>query len=211
MRTVDNGNEVDGGEYPHDDNDDYLDGYFNASIVEKFEVTPLDLGVGMFPVTYRFRVTPGGEVPAGSYFEIELPDEIRINDESAIEKSCGGVYRDTLLAFTHEIDCKIQGDTIIKIEDGFKYFATANFSDPAIDNDYDPPEFWFDLPQFINPRETTDTNPFNITIYNADKEKIYVWNTTDEPTVKMSGAATPGYFNYIRESPTNGNITWYEF
>lgn len=92
-----------------------------------------------------------------------------------------------------------------------KYFPTANFSDPDIDNRYDPPEFFFELPQFINPRETTNSDPFNITIYNNEKDKIYVWNTTNLPVVKMSGAATPGYFAFTRESPTNGNITWYEF
>ena len=144
-----------------------------------------------------------------------MPDQIKIYDESAIEKKCGGVYRDTLLGFSHgTLNCKVQGSAdknIIKVEDGFKYFPTTNFSDPIIDNRYDPPEFIFQLPQFINPRETTYTDPFNITIYSASKEKLYVWNVTDAPKVRMSGAATPGYFNFKRESPTNGNITWYEF
>ena len=30
----------------------FADKYFNASLVETFQVTPLNLGVGMFPVTY---------------------------------------------------------------------------------------------------------------------------------------------------------------
>ena len=97
------------------------------------------------------------------------------------------------------------------MEDGFKYFPTTNFSDPDIDNQYDPPEFYFELPQFINPRETTPSDPWNITIYNADKDAVYIWNTTNAPTVRMSGAATPGFFKYKRGSDTNGNLTWYEF
>lgn len=52
----------------------FADQYFNASLVETFEITPLNTGVGMFPVTYQFRVIPTGDVPAGAYFEIELPD-----------------------------------------------------------------------------------------------------------------------------------------
>lgn len=124
------------------------------------------------------------------------------------------MYRDTLLGFSHgTLNCKVQGKTsnIIKVEDGFKYFPTTNFSDPDIDNRYDPPEFYFELPQFINPRETVKTDPFNITIYSSSKEKLYVWNITDGPTVRMSSAATPGYFIFTRNSSRNGNITWYEF
>ena len=40
--------------------------------------------------------------------EIELPDQIRISDEYSLEKECGGVYRDTMLAFSHwELNCKL--------------------------------------------------------------------------------------------------------
>ena len=192
----------------------FEDAYFNASIIETFEVTPLLSGVGMFPVTYRFRVIPTGDVPAGAYMELELPSELNIVSESAIEKECGGDYRDTLLAFTYwKLNCQVRGnnDELIRINDGFKYLATANFSDPDIDNRYDPPEFYFEIPNLINPRETTNTGTFNITIYNQDRDKIYVWNTTDKPVVRMSGAASPGSFSFNRESETNGNITWYEF
>ena len=69
---------------------------------------------------------------------IELPDQVRIHDEYQLEKDCGGVYRETLLAFSHwELNCKLQGGNdkkFIKVEDGFKYFPTTNFSDPDIDN-----------------------------------------------------------------------------
>ena len=74
----------------------------------------------MFPVTYRFRVIPTGEVPAGAYFMIELPDQVRIYDEYELEKNCGGVYRETMLAFSHwELNCKLQGGSdknLIKVE-----------------------------------------------------------------------------------------------
>ena len=77
-------------------------------------------------------------MPVGSYFIIELPDQVRIHDEYLLEKDCGGVYRETLLAFSHwELNCKLQGGNdkkFIKVEDGFKYFPTTNFSDPDIDN-----------------------------------------------------------------------------
>ena len=96
------GDKVDNGTYQ------FADKYFNASLIETFTVTPLNLGVGMFPVTYQFRVIPTGDVPAGAYFEIELPDQIRISDEYSLEKECGGVYRDTMLAFSHwELNCKL--------------------------------------------------------------------------------------------------------
>ena len=205
-----NGDSIDTGSYDCDDC--FPDAYFNTSLIETFEVTPLDLGVGMYPVTYRFRVVPGGDLPVGAYFEIALPETIKINDESLIERTCGGTYRVELLAFTNSyINCQVNGGNLISVKDGFKHYATANYSDPLVDNHYEPPEFYFDLPQFINPRETTDSAPFNITIFNADKEKIYIWNTTDAPVVRMSGAATPGVFFFERESPANGNITWYEF
>ena len=192
ISTVSNdGSRLDVGNYT------FEDGYFNTSIIETFEVTPLDTGVGMFPVTYRFRVIPTGDVPAGAYMELELPDEVKILSESALEKQCGGDYRDTLLGFSYwKLNCQVRGNDneLIRINDGFKYLPTTNFSDPDIDNRYDPPEFYFELPQFVNPRETVNTGTFNITIYNADRDKIYVWNTTDKPVVRMSGAAKPGLF-----------------
>ena len=40
------GDILDSGTYQFEDN------YFNTSLVETFEITPLNLGVGMFPVTY---------------------------------------------------------------------------------------------------------------------------------------------------------------
>ena len=47
-------------------------------------------------------------MPAGAYFMIELPDQIEIYDEYALEKECGGVYRETMLAFSHwELNCKL--------------------------------------------------------------------------------------------------------
>jgi len=52
----------------------FADGYFNTSLIMNYDVTPLELGVGQYPVIYRFRVVPGGDIPKGSYIVITLPD-----------------------------------------------------------------------------------------------------------------------------------------
>jgi hypothetical protein len=125
----------------------FADGYFNTSLIMNYDVYPLELGVGQYPVTYRFRVVPTGDIPRNAYIVITLPDQIKINDEYTIERNCGGTFRDNLLGFTNKIiNCQVNNERNITISDGFKYWPTANFSDPDVDNTYAPPELWFDLP-----------------------------------------------------------------
>ena len=52
----------------------FADGYFNTSLVMNYDVYPLELGVGQYPVTYRFRVVPTGDIPRNAYIVITLPD-----------------------------------------------------------------------------------------------------------------------------------------
>ena len=91
--------------------------YFISSNVTDFTVDVLDTGVGAFPVTYRFRVTPAGEVWKKGYFVIDVPPEISIADERALERRCGT----NLSGFTHvNIHCVLNGNRLL-IKNGFKY------------------------------------------------------------------------------------------
>lgn len=90
-------------------------GYFVKGNITVFTVEPLNVGVGSFPSTYRFTVTPSGEVWEDAYLVIRLPDQVSVWDERALETKCGT----NLQAFTYvDITCKVNGN-VITINNGF--------------------------------------------------------------------------------------------
>ena len=97
------------------------------------------------------------------------------------------------------------------IDGGFESFRTQNLTD----DDYydDPPDIYFTIDHFRNPRTSTATTPWNITIYNKTDDIQYSWNETSPtaPTTRIYGTAIPEYFELTRESYRNGNVTNYEF
>ena len=62
--------------------------FFKRGYIMKFLVEPQDLGVGSFPVNYKFTIQPNGEVWMGSYFQIILPKEVEISDSRIIDRKC---------------------------------------------------------------------------------------------------------------------------
>ena len=83
------------------------------------------------------------------------------------------------------------------------------------DDDYydNPPDIYFTIDYFRNPREPVATDPWNITIYNKTDDIQYSWNQTNPiyPTTIVTGTASPEVIQVVRESEQNGNLTWYEF
>ena len=90
-------------------------------MVNYFTVTPLDTGVGSFPVTYRFIIQPAGEFWTKSTILITLPDEVRVSDERNLEKRCGA----NMSGFTYtKLNCRLNNGNKLYIEQGFKFEGT---------------------------------------------------------------------------------------
>ena len=114
VSTLDSNNDViDSGSYTLDS------GYFTKGNVTVFTVTPQETGVGLYPVTYDFRIMPNGDLIRYTYLKIDLPDEIIIDDDNDFETSCGS----NIEGFTNDvISCVVtNGGRSILIKDGFLY------------------------------------------------------------------------------------------
>ena len=177
----------------------YLDDdYWGPGNITTFTVTPGSEGVGQFPVEYTFHFIPVGEICQNCYFAIDIPPEIAIVDEDALENSCGTNLENFI---EEEISCYLSADgTILYIDGGFESAPTTNLTD----NDYydDPPEVYFTIDYFRNPREPVATTPWNITVYNSSDDIQYSWNETSptRPTTLIYGTAEPGYLEISRDS-----------
>lgn len=114
-----------------------------------------------------------------------MPEEVTVYNERALENKCG----DNLEGFTYvNIHCKLNGNRIT-VTNGFKMEATTNLTDD--DGETDPPVLMFDIGQFRNPRSQSETGTFNVTIYSENGKELYIWQTEDEPSIKMDSPATP--------------------
>jgi hypothetical protein len=49
---------------------DFLDGLNTPAIIKDFQVQSLNQGLNQYPVTYRFKITPQGDVPQGAIIKI---------------------------------------------------------------------------------------------------------------------------------------------
>lgn len=150
---------------------------------------------------------PNGEIPRYGYLQIDLPDEVTITNDRYFEDSCG----ENIEAFTNTvISCVVMNNLrTIQIKDGFLYEASTNFTDS--DGLYFPPDLYFTLDGFKNPRETGYTSPWNITIYNDSDKVLYYWTTADAPTIRVSGVSGPQYIEPIYENRKNGAFSYIEF
>lgn len=97
------------------------------------------------------------------------------------------------------------------IDNGFLTSRTTNLTD----DDYydDPPDIYFTIDYFRNPRTPLATTPWNITILNSTDDIQYSWNETNpiRPYTLIEGTAVPNKLIFTRESEQNGNLTNYEF
>lgn len=182
-------------------------GYFTEGNITTFTISPQSTGVGEDPVKYDFNVQPNGEIPRYGYLQIDLPDEVTITNDRYFEDSCG----EDIEAFTNSvISCVVMNNLrTIQIKDGFLYEASTNFTDT--DGLYFPPDLYFTLDGFKNPRETGYTSPWNITIYNDSDKVLYYWTTADAPTIRVSGVSGPQYIEPIYENRKNGDFSYIEF
>jgi hypothetical protein len=132
-----------------------------AGIIKVFSIKPQDYGVGMYPVFYDFKIQPSGELYAGSFLVVTLPDDVVVYDERSLERDCS--YNIDQFTFSR-INCKVNGN-VITINSGF----TSQPTTVMTDNDtMDPPILLFSLPQFWNPRSTGITDAFALSIYSED-------------------------------------------
>jgi len=158
---------------------------FVNTTIDAFTVVAESTAVGNFPTSYTFTVQPRGEIDKDSYLIVKFPNEIIIHDSDKLEKSCGT----PLVDFTnYRVACRVTGQEV-KITKGFDYAGTTNMTDIS-DGSIAPPIIEFTIPYLRNPRTSVDaTGAFNVTIYNNANEITYLWNSTDSPTVSMSGAS----------------------
>lgn len=202
LATIDSNSDViDTGTYTIDS------GYFTKGNITTFTVTPQETGVGLYPVTYDFRVVPNGDCIRYSYLKIDLPDEIEIQDDNDFETSCG----EDLTGFTNTvISCVVtNGGRSILIKDGFLYEASTLLSNG--DGDYSPPDLRFSLANFKNPREAGYTGAWDVTILDRWDDVQYSWDETDSPTLRTSGISAPSYMLPIYENRQNGALSYIEF
>jgi hypothetical protein len=115
----------------------------------------------------------------------------------------------------------------ITIDRGFQYKGTKNMTEEynLKTNRMIPPMVEFTLPSFRNPRTKEPTGPFNVTVYDADHEILYVWNSTWDlsvngrssksvkmgPAIQMTSAGSPEKLIVTPKSTQNGAVTDYEF
>jgi hypothetical protein len=62
------------------------DEYFKATNITEFLVEPLNRGVGQYPVTYRFKFRPNGEILANTYIVLTMPPEMEIYSKNGLER-----------------------------------------------------------------------------------------------------------------------------
>ena len=79
------------------------------------------------------------------------------------------------------------------------------------DGIYFPPDLSFTLDGFKNPRVTGYSSPWNITVYNEAGKHLYYWQTTDAPTIRVSGISAPKYIEPIYGTRKNGDLSYIEF
>ena len=114
---------------------------------------------------------------------ILLPIEVSLYKPTEVEKQCS--YN--LTGFTSgRINCKVSGN-VITINSGFQYAATSAMSSS---NRIVPPIITFSLPYFWNPRSSSTSNPFGLTIYSGAGVKLYAWNNTFAPSINGQSSAS---------------------
>jgi hypothetical protein len=159
VQTLDTqGSQVDVGENWYFDDD-----YWGPGNITTFEVEALSEGVGAYPVKYRFHMVPVGEICQDCYFQIDIPPEIEIVDREALTNKCGTDLQDFV---EDEIRCYTDANMeYLYIDNGFLTSRTTNLTD----DDYydDPPDIYFTIDYFRNPRTPLPTTPWNITILNS--------------------------------------------
>ena len=132
---------------------------------------------------------------------------MEITNDRYFEDSCG----ENIEAFTNTvISCVVMNSKrTIQVKDGFLYQASTNFTDS--DGLYFPPDMYFTLEGFKNPKATGYSGPWNITIYNSSDKALYYWQATDTPTIRVSGISAPAYIEPIYENRQNGAFSYIEF
>ena len=100
------------------------------------------------------------------------------------------------------VSCKYKTSTReLTVTNGLKFEAS----------ELDPPTLTFEVGYWRNPRSIQESDMFNVTIYDADDNGLFYFNSSEGPTIKMSGFAEPNQIEYARSSYENGvmvNYTW---
>jgi hypothetical protein len=122
---------------------------------------------GVEDVTYKFHVHPHSRVVMGAYLVLDLPTEIEVTNPTGLSRGCSN---GDISGFSYSVlSCTYNQPTHqVTLKQGYKFA----FSDG------DPPEMYFTLNYFRNPRSTAPTGMFNITILSASDKNLFYFNTT---------------------------------
>jgi hypothetical protein len=156
---------------------------------------------GQSDVTYFFDLMPHSRVVLGAYLFIDLPSELEVENSNQLSRGC---LDGDLSGFSYSVlTCSFnQVNHKITLKNGFKFAYS----------DGDPPNLYFSLTNFRNPRSTAQTEMFNITIFSAAEKPLFYFNSSVGPMVQMTSAPEPLSIYYERSDYTNGlksNYTWY--
>jgi hypothetical protein len=148
------------------------DTLFNSSFIEEFTVEADNLMAGVEGVTYKFHVHPHSRVVMGAYLVLDLPSEIEVTNPTGLSRGCSD---GDISGFSYSVlSCTYNFATHqVTLEQGYKFAYS----------DGDPPEIYFTLTNFRNPRSTAPTSMFNITILSSSDKNLFYFNTTQGPQV----------------------------
>jgi hypothetical protein len=182
--TSSEGGEIDDGEF--DSWEDGTDLYI-GSYISSFTVSAGSYVAGRTPVTYQFTIVPYTKVAAGAIIIIDVPTELEISSSQKLSGSCP---KSSFSGFTYgSINCQYnKGKSQIKVTNGFK----------KADSVTDPPTIVFEITQFKNPRSLAPIGMFNVSMYNEDMRSLFVFNSSDGPTLLMTGTDSPGKTTFER-------------
>ena len=180
---------ADGGDVDEGDWNSWQDGedMFTYSYITDFKVKAESYVAGDTPVTYKFTVTPYTKVAKGAILVLEIPPELEIESSQQLTRACPS---SDFSGFTHTaINCQYnKGKSQITVTNGFKKANSVE----------SPPTLVFEVSQFKNPRSLAPISMFNVTIYNENMKPLFYFNSSDGPTVVMTGTGAPAGFGSER-------------